>query len=267
MIAFATRLKADLNKYREYIDFAAKAELKSEVAGSFLGWIWWILDPLFFMLVYTFVVRFVFNSGTRDFPIFVFVGLTAWNFMNNSVVGSVTIIKSFRAIISKIYLPKFVLILVRMYKNLIKMGVSFILIFLLMIFFRVPFSWKLIFLVPIVLVHMITTFYLSVFVAHIGVFIADSVNIVNVILRFLFYVSGVIFSISARIPEPYGKIMLHINPIASMIQEYRNVIFLQEFPSFYYLLYWLVIGVILSYLSLSIMYKFENTYVKMVQNG
>ena len=54
------KIIADLKKYWEYITFAATSELKSEVAGSFLGWIWWILDPLFFMFVYTFVVRFVF---------------------------------------------------------------------------------------------------------------------------------------------------------------------------------------------------------------
>ena len=36
--------------------------LRAEVAGSYLNWLWWILDPLLFMLVYTFVVRVVFTS-------------------------------------------------------------------------------------------------------------------------------------------------------------------------------------------------------------
>lgn len=257
----------DIKKYWEYISYASKAELKSEVSGSFLGWIWWILDPLLFMMVYTFVVSFVFERGGNDFPIFVFVGLTAWNFMNSTVSNSVKIIVSFRSIISKVYLPKFVLILVRMYKNLIKLGISFMLVFLLMIFFRVDYSWKLIFLIPIVVVHTIVTFSISVFVAHIGVFVADSVNIVNVILRFLFYVSGILYSVAERIPEPFQTIMLHVNPIASIIQEYRNVIMYQTYPSLYYLVYWLVIGVVLSLIFLKMMYRYENTYVKVVQNG
>ena len=266
-IMIFTRFFNDFKKYWEYISFASKAELKTEVSGSFLGWIWWVLDPLLFMMVYTFVVSFVFESGGEDFPIFVFVGLTAWNFMNNTITSSVKIIVSFRSIISKVYLPKFVLILVRMYKNLIKLGISFILVFILMIFFNVEYSWKLIFLLPIVIVHSITTFAISVFVAHIGVFVADSVNIVNVILRFLFYVSGTLYSIAERIPEPFQTIMLHVNPIASIIQEYRNVIMYQSFPSLYYLFYWLVIGIILSLACLSLMYRYENTYVKVVQNG
>lgn len=261
------RISTDIRKYWEYIKFAAKAELKVEVSGSFLGWVWWILDPLFFMLVYTFVVQFVFNGGDKDFPIFVFVGLTAWNFMNNTVTGSVTIIKSFRSIISKVYFPKYVLILIRLSKNLIKMGISFFLVLVLMIFFQVEYSWKLIYLIPVIAVHIITTFAISVLVAHIGVFISDFSNVMNVVLRFLFYVSGVLFSIVERIPEPYQTIFFLVDPIAFIIQAYRDIIFEQKFPNEYFLIYWLIIGVALCILSITMMYRYENTYVKVVQNG
>ena len=261
------RTFTDLKKYWEYITFAATAELKTEVAGSFLGWIWWILDPLFFMFVYTFVVRFVFNSGGKDFPIFVFIGLTAWNFMYNTVNSSVQIIVSFRSIISKVYLPKYVLILVRMYKNLIKMGISFMLVLILMYFFNVGYSWKLIYIIPIIIVHIITTLSISILVAHIGVFVADSANIMNVVLRFLFYVSGVLFSIADRIPDPYKTIMLHVDPIAYIIQAYRDVIMDHHFPNPYYLVYWFIIGTASCFYFIKVMYKYENTYVKVVQHG
>ena len=261
------KIIADIKKYWEYITFAATSELKTEVAGSFLGWIWWILDPLFFMFVYTFVVRFVFKSGGKDFPIFVFIGLTAWNFMFSTVNSSVQIIVSFRSIISKVYLPKYVLILVRMYKNLIKMAISFLLVFVLMFFFNVEYSWKLIYIIPVLLVHIITTLSISILVAHIGVFVADSANIMNVILRFLFYVSGVLFSIADRIPDPYRTIMLHVNPIAYIIQAYRDVIMYHQFPNPYYLFYWLIVGVLTCLYFIKVMYKFENTYVKVVQHG
>lgn len=267
MIKTIRRSFTDIRNYWEYIIFAAKAELKNEVAGSFLGWIWWILDPLFFMLVYTFVVQFVFERGGQDFPIFVFVGLTAWNFMNNTVTSSVRIIFSFRAIISKVYLPKFVLILVRMYKNLIKMVISFILVFILMGFFNISYSWKIIYILPIILINIITTFAVSLLVAHIGVFISDSANIVNVIMRFLFYVSGVLYSITDRLPPLYQKLIFLFDPIAYVIQAYRDVILYHSFPNIYYMIYWFIVGIIASIFFLSIMYRYENTYVKVVQNG
>lgn len=267
MIKTIKRFITDIHGYWEYIVFAAKAELKNEVAGSFLGWIWWILDPLFFMLVYTFVVQFVFERGGQDFPIFVFIGLTAWNFLNNTVISSVRIIYSFRAIISKVYLPKFVLILVRMYKNLIKMGISFILVLILMGFFDISYSWKIIYIIPVILINIITTFAISILVAHIGVFISDSENIVNVILRFLFYVSGILYSITDRLPPIYQKFIFFSDPIAYVIQAYRDVIMYQRFPNVYYMIYWFVLGLVGCVVFLSVMYKYENTYVKVVQNG
>ena len=67
------RLLRDLKKYRWYLLYSAKSELRAEVAGSYLNWLWWILDPLLFMLVYTFVVRVVFTSREQYFAAFVLV--------------------------------------------------------------------------------------------------------------------------------------------------------------------------------------------------
>ena len=70
------RFKNDLQKYWKYTQYAAKSQLKSEVASSYLNWLWWILDPLLFMLVYTFIALIVFKKSVEYFPVFVFIGLT-----------------------------------------------------------------------------------------------------------------------------------------------------------------------------------------------
>ena len=48
------RFKSDFKKYFAYAKFSARSDLKSEVASSYLNWLWWIIDPMLFMLVYTF---------------------------------------------------------------------------------------------------------------------------------------------------------------------------------------------------------------------
>ena len=87
------RFKNDLQKYWKYTQYAAKSQLKSEVASSYLNWLWWILDPLLFMLVYTFIALIVFKKSVEYFPVFVFIGLTCWNFFNKCVLGSVKVVK------------------------------------------------------------------------------------------------------------------------------------------------------------------------------
>ena len=88
----------DLKRYYKYALYSASSELKSQVAGSYLGWMWWILDPLLFMLVYTFVAMYVFKYQVDNFPLFVFLGITVWNFFGTTVESCVGIINSYSAV-------------------------------------------------------------------------------------------------------------------------------------------------------------------------
>lgn len=107
------RFIADLKKYYKYGIYSGKSELKSEIANSHLSWLWWILDPLLFMLVYTFVALVVFGKGEKYFPVYVFIGLSAWKFFEKTVKQSVTLVSSNRGIVLKVYIPKFLLIFVK----------------------------------------------------------------------------------------------------------------------------------------------------------
>ena len=60
------RFISDLKKYSKYIAYATKSQLKTEVTGSYLSWIWLFLNPICFMLIYTFIAIVVFKS--KIFP-------------------------------------------------------------------------------------------------------------------------------------------------------------------------------------------------------
>ena len=63
----------NIKKYFRYAVYSAKSELKSEVANSYLNWIWWILEPICLMLVYVFIVEVVFQTKEPKFPVFVLI--------------------------------------------------------------------------------------------------------------------------------------------------------------------------------------------------
>ena len=73
------RFFREMKKYWGYSVYAAKCDLKAEVANSYLNWLWWILDPLLFSMVYIFLSGIVFKSREDCFPIFVtLLGITIW---------------------------------------------------------------------------------------------------------------------------------------------------------------------------------------------
>ena len=259
------RFFRDLKKYRHYAAYAVKSELKSEVANSRLSCLWWVLEPICFMLVYTFMVQVIFRAKEPFIPVFVFVGLTLWNFFNKSILQSVKLVTNNRAIVSKVYLPKFILVLIKMGVLAFKMTISILLTFVLMAIYRVPVTWNILYLVPIFLVLFLVTFGLSTIIMHFGVFVEDLSNVCNIVLRLVFYLSGVFYSLSTRLPEKYNSwLILRINPIAFLIDQCRRVMIFESHPSYISLLLWLLMGILLSTIGVRLIYKYENSYVKVM---
>lgn len=254
----------DFKRYNAYAKYASKAELKSEVASSYLTWLWWILDPLFFMLIYTFIVEVVFASTVAKLPLFVMCGITVWNFFNKNLVTCVKIIRSNRGIISQKYIPKFMLVVEKLYVNLIKFAISFGLLFLMLILFKVRITFNIIYIIPLILLLLILSFGLSNILAHFGVFIEDSANILQIILRLIFYLSGIFYSISDKLSSNLAFIMLRVNPLAYIIEDFRNVFMYGKSINCSLYIYWLFISIAISILSIKLIYKYENSYAKVM---
>lgn len=253
----------DLKKYYNYSFYSAKATLKSEVANSYLNWIWWILDPILFMLVYTFVVKVVFDRGGPDFPVFVFIGLTMWNFFSKNINSSVKLVVSNKSIVSKVYLPKYILIIENMMVLGFKMMISFMLVMIMLILYKIPFTLTMLHIIPLLVVLIIFTYGISTFLLHFGLFVEDLSNITKISTKLLFYLSGILYSIPDRLPK-YEVLLLKCNPIAFLANEFRNVIMYNTMPDYPLLGIWLVISIVLTVLGTKLIQKYENSYVKVI---
>ena len=88
------RFLKNVRKYFKYAVYQAKAELKAEITNSYLNWIWWFLDPICNMLIYTFIVEIVSRTSEPYFPVFVFIGITTYDLFSRIINGSVKICKS-----------------------------------------------------------------------------------------------------------------------------------------------------------------------------
>lgn len=255
---------ADLKQYGSYMRYAAKASLKAEVAESYLNWLWWILDPLLFMLVYSFVSLIVFGKGEKYFPIFVFIGLNIWNFFSKSLNQSTRMVRMNRGVISKIYIPKYIIILISMLQNLFKMFVAFMLVFVMMPLYHVPLSWHIINMIPIFIVLWVVTFGFSCWLLDFGVYVADLAKVMKVFLRLVFYLSGIFYSLPKRVDEPYASILLVLNPTAFMINGMRDSLLYNELIDYRILGGWLLVGLIISATGIRRIIKNENNYVKVI---
>lgn len=254
----------NIKKYNKYAVRSAKAELKSEVSDSYLNWLWWIIEPICFMLIYTFVFGVIFKNKMPHFASFVFIGLTAWEFFNRMITGSVQLISRNRGLVTKVYIPKYILLLSKSYTYAFKMLISLIITFGLMFCQGVTLSLKVFNIIPILIILYIFCFGVGMILMHYGVLLNDLANLTRIGLRMIFYLSGVFYNIRARLDGALGFILLRANPIAFFMDELRKALLEAKSPSFEGLLFWLVVGIILNIIGIHIIHKNENSYAKVI---
>lgn len=254
-----------IKKYLGYMLYAAKSELNSEVANSYLGWLWWLLNPLFFMIIYSFVSLVVFNRGEPYFAAFVFIGLSLWDFFSRVVSASPRLVVNNKEIVSKVYIPKYILLIEKIFVSFFKMLISLLLVAVMLFIYKVSPSLYIFNFIPILVVLVIVTFGISTILLHFGVFVDDLSNLVSVGLKLVFYLSGIFYLVSTRIPAPYNKMLLWCNPLAYFIEGSRNSILYAKPIDYGILITWFVLGIILSIIGIKTIDKYENSYVKVIK--
>ena len=101
--------------YRGLVGNFAQRELRGKYKGSALGWFWSLLNPLATLAVYALVFGFFLkfappvagNGELKNFAVYLFTALVAWNFFYAVVTGSIGALAGSGPLLKKIYFPAF----------------------------------------------------------------------------------------------------------------------------------------------------------------
>jgi teichoic acid transport system permease protein len=99
---------------------------------------------------------------------------------------------------------------------------------------------------------------------HYGVFISDLGYVTEILLSMFMYFTGTFYSVSKRIPAPFGNMIEIFNPLAYLIAAMRNVLIYGRTIPVWVLVVWGVISLVLIKIGIGIVYRNENSYVKVI---
>ena len=249
----------ELVQYRELLWNLTVSELKLRYRGSILGFLWTILNPLFYLLILAVVFSKIMRFQIDNYTIFLFVGLTSWFMIQQTIVIATASIVNNQGLIRKVYVPKIVFplssILARFVDHII---MTFVLLGLA-VFFKMPFTWNLLFIPVIILLHFFFSMGLSLIFTVMHIKIRDTQHILAIIFQALFFVTPIIYSLEIM-PERYRQIFL-INPFYYFVQVFRYPVYYSSFPPWNILLITLVLTAFSLLLGLVIFYKKEKEFV------
>ena len=89
-------------------------ELRGRYKRSILGWAWSLLNPIAFMLIYTFAFSIILNatpapgdpSGLQSYALFLMCGLLPWSFFSVSVTTSMGAVVANGSLVRKVAFPR-----------------------------------------------------------------------------------------------------------------------------------------------------------------
>ncbi|MCS0654758.1 ABC transporter permease [Cytobacillus firmus] len=252
---------SDLKQYKEFIFYNSKYELKVQVANTLLGYVWWLLDPLFHMLVYTIMVTFIFNGRMEGFAVFVFCALLPWKWYTSTIMNSANCVKAKLGILNQTYIPKFVLPLTQIIVNFTKFIFGLIILFPMIFIFDLKLSFHFFEIIIVIFVNALFLYGCSLLIAHYGVFFKDIKNVLTHVVRLWFYLSPGLYSLD-QVPESV-RFLWWLNPNTTLFESYRNVIMFESPPLYLPLAILGIISLGLIYLGLSKLNKYDKAYLKM----
>ena len=222
-----------LYEYRELLKSNVKKEIRGKYKGSFLGILWSFINPLLTVLVYAIVFPYILRTNQDNYLIFLIVGIIPWTFFVTVISQGTTSILINSNIIKKVYFPREILPISVATSGLINFFISCIIIFVFVIFSGIGLSKYILFLPLIAFLQFLLSLGIIFITSAINIYIRDVEYIVTFIVNLLFYATPIIYSID-MFPQKY-RWVLNINPLATIIGSYRDILFYKQMPDFYML--------------------------------
>jgi ABC-2 type transport system permease protein len=219
----------DIYAYREMISNLVKKDLRGRYKGSVLGFLWTFINPLFQIIIYTFVFSIVMKSGIDKFYLYLIVGLIPWIFFHASINGGAVSIISQQDMVKKIYFPREVLPIAYVTSSFINMLFSFIIVFLVLLISGLGVSPVALLFLPLVfLIEYIVALGIALLSAALTVYFRDLEHILGIVTMAWMYLTPIVYSID-MVPVSLLPIF-NANPITPIIAAYRDILYYKKIP-------------------------------------
>jgi len=216
-------------EYRELIRILTVSDLKVKYQSSVLGFAWSLLNPLLMMLVLYFVFSNVFMMRENNFALYLLIGIISWRFMANGTMSSLSAIVGKPSLVTKIYIPRQVLVLSTVLSSFISSLLEFLVLVPLLVLLGAGLSATILVFPLIHIAYFLVVYGISLALASLYVYYRDLNQIWDVLLQIGFFLSPIVYPLST-VPQSYlGYYML--NPVTLIIQMFRKSLLYHQIPS------------------------------------
>lgn len=254
----------ELWAYRELLFVLAWRDVSIRYKQSAIGIGWAIIQPLMMMVIFT-VVFGIFAKLPSEgvpYPIFTFCALLPWNYFARSMTDSSNSLVGSSHLVTKVYFPRLVLPLSRVFAGLIDFGIGFVILLGMMVWYGITPTIGLLFLPVFLLVAMLAALGVGLWLTAMNVKYRDVTFVIPFLVQFWMYASPVAYSVTI-VPERWQWVY-GLNPMVGVIEGFRWALLGKAAPNAEIML--VSLGAILLLLTSGLFYfkKMERTFADII---
>jgi lipopolysaccharide transport system permease protein len=214
----------ELWRYRELLFFLVWRDVKVRYKQTVLGAAWAVLQPLATMAAFAvFLGRVAAVDGAAiPYPLYVFAGLLPWLFFSSAVNGASGSVVGNQNLITKVYFPRLLVPLGTVVAASLDFLIAFVMLLILMPFFRMTPDWNLLALPFVLLILVTLAAGLGLLLGALTVAYRDFKAIVPLALQLWMFATPAIFlqDLERRV-GPGIREFLPLNPLHGIILNFR----------------------------------------------
>lgn len=223
---FDLRLK-EVWRYKDLMWLFVKRDFAAQYKQTVLGPIWHIVQPLFTTAVFLFLFTTIAGIKTDDINPIVFYmsGITIWNYFSACLTGTANTFVANAGIFGKVYFPRLVIPLSTVLSNIIKFGIQFCLLLIVIIWIAIRdnnfyIGWS-IFLLPILVVMMAGMgLGLGIIISSLTTKYRDFAVLIGFAVQLLMYLTPIAYPLSALKGKSYAWLLTY-NPLTPIVEAFR----------------------------------------------
>jgi lipopolysaccharide transport system permease protein len=217
------------------MDTMARMSLRADASRYIFGYLWWLLEPLLFVGVFYVVFDLILDSRRADFLVFLMCGKLSFIWFSKSVNQASNCIVSNKGLIGRINVSKTLFPMAVIQEGLYRQMAVFALLVGYLFSTGYEASWAWLYLVPVILVNYLMIVACSFVGAYLVCVVRDFSMLIPLGMTFLLFTSGVFWDVRALGDPQKTEMILALNPLAFMLDAYRQVLMYSTAPDWLHL--------------------------------
>lgn len=213
----------EILEFKSLLYYLVLKDIKTRYSQSIIGIGWAIIQPIFFMIVFTIIFGKLakIESEGAPYALFSYCALVPWTFFANGLADSSNSLITNISLVTHTYIPRILIPFSSIIGKFIDFIITFLILILMMFWFGYGLNFKIFLSIFYILLMMISSLGFGLILGTMATQYRDVKHALSFGVQLFMYATPVAYSTNI-IPEQY-RVFYALNPMVTVVEGFREI--------------------------------------------